>query len=77
MWHHWVLLGAHRHSSSSKIGRALRTALVFELIAWRAIALGVHELDLNAGPKALWYQHSARRHEADSARRRAVKGGTA
>eukprot|EP00965_Chrysotila_dentata_P022378 740708-Pleurochrysis_carterae.AAC.2 len=50
---HWVLLGAHRLSLSSKTGRALRTALVFELNARRAIALGAHELDFNAAPKAL------------------------
>eukprot|EP00965_Chrysotila_dentata_P250066 6209238-Pleurochrysis_carterae.AAC.1 len=49
---HWVLLGARRVSLSSKIGRALRTALDFELSSRQAIALGAHEVDFNAAPEA-------------------------
>eukprot|EP00965_Chrysotila_dentata_P000651 20549-Pleurochrysis_carterae.AAC.1 len=47
-----VLLGAHRLSLASKIGRALRTALFSKLSARRAIAPGAHELDFSAVPNA-------------------------
>eukprot|EP00965_Chrysotila_dentata_P120621 3988653-Pleurochrysis_carterae.AAC.1 len=64
-------LGTAWLSLSSRTSRALRTALLFEPSARRAIALGAHGLDFNAAPYAFQYQRGARRHEADSARRRA------